>query len=654
MKPSRKPTLATLLLGLALTSSSIAQDTNYFQNFSVPETRYSRNGVLDTQLTADFSEVVIQHPDGNRRIVTRVYENMVPGPTLRVMPGDSLRVAFRNYLLPPPDYQVNDPQDANLSNLHTHGLHVYPGTVTNVVGGVTNILASDDVLVTVVPPGYTNINPEVVAHGPNFTNFLQYQVDVPIYHAPGTHWYHAHRHGSVGIQVQNGMAGALIVDEPTGQEIAPGLREQVMVIQQVKNFGEFEGGTGEIKGVNETLETINGLYQPTLFMHPGEVQRWRIVNAGSNVPGYNIFALVDSTGNSLPFTLVAYDGITLAAPVTMTSVFMAPGNRADIIVQMPKPQMLKSAVAGVHYYDPQSYNIVMNPTNFYGGVFGYSSRSKTYDSTNSIPTYAAPPVLDTNSTAQPKIAGTRHVWRQISKKTTTQNLSLGNDQAAAQETTTTYTVKYKVPNVQTPTVLGQVNSSGLMFNHQSVPETLPQPTAAYVQRIQDNEILKRRVLTFDVDFKRDPKWPGNTLLPQTGPNFLIDNQSWTPTSPVVPTIYVPFQSVEEWTIINNSDMSHPFHIHVNPFQVMEVGMWMGYKTDNPSDPTDASQSNWMIKKFDSATARWQDTLNLPPRGWVKIRSRFLNFEGTYVLHCHILNHEDQGMMWAVQVGEGSH
>lgn len=126
-------------------------------------------------------------------------------------------------------------------------------------------------------------------------------------------------------------------------------------------------------------------------------------------------------------------------------------------------------------------------------------------------------------------------------------------------------------------------------------------------------------------------------------------------------------AIEEWTIINNSDQTHPFHIHVNPFQVVEVGQLALDSSGAPvQSPTatpaadikdDGTPFTQVVGQYALTTqrwspelARWQDTMSLPPRDWVKIRSRFNDFQGTYVLHCHILNHEDQGMMLSVNVG----
>jgi suppressor of ftsI len=82
---------------------------------------------------------------------------------------------------------------------------------------------------------------------------------------------------------------------------------------------------------------------------------------------------------------------------------------------------------------------------------------------------------------------------------------------------------------------------------------------------------------------------------------------------------------EEWVIRNVSNERHPFHIHVNDFQVMSI-----------------NEKPYRARGL-------QDTVPLPVGGVVRIRMRFRNFLGAYVYHCHILAHEDGGMMGIVDV-----
>jgi FtsP/CotA-like multicopper oxidase with cupredoxin domain len=124
-------------------------------------------------------------------------------------------------------------------------------------------------------------------------------------------------------------------------------------------------------------------------------------------------------------------------------------------------------------------------------------------------------------------------------------------------------------------------------------------------------------------------------------------------------------TAEEWLLINNSRIFHPFHIHINPFLVTEVGQvthdgkqW-SIRTLTPEEPLGYVLNNWM------------DVIIIPPQGYVKIRfwlnvpnqvpaapgesgSDFVmkdnaNIFAAWVQHCHILRHEDRGMMMVVSV-----
>jgi FtsP/CotA-like multicopper oxidase with cupredoxin domain len=90
---------------------------------------------------------------------------------------------------------------------------------------------------------------------------------------------------------------------------------------------------------------------------------------------------------------------------------------------------------------------------------------------------------------------------------------------------------------------------------------------------------------------------------------------------------VKLGALEEWTIINNNNQQHPFHIHTNDFQVISIN-------DEP------------VEAFSHV-----DTVNLPADGKVVVRIPFLDFTGKFVYHCHILNHADMGMMATVEVTE---
>ena len=84
---------------------------------------------------------------------------------------------------------------------------------------------------------------------------------------------------------------------------------------------------------------------------------------------------------------------------------------------------------------------------------------------------------------------------------------------------------------------------------------------------------------------------------------------------------------------------HPFHIHVNRFQVQEMG-------------SELSTSKYPVLEavldFDSTT--WRDTCIVPPNGRTRIWVQYKNYTGKTVLHCHFLAHEDTGMMSTLFIG----
>lgn len=86
-------------------------------------------------------------------------------------------------------------------------------------------------------------------------------------------------------------------------------------------------------------------------------------------------------------------------------------------------------------------------------------------------------------------------------------------------------------------------------------------------------------------------------------------------------------TVEEWTIRNPTTMDHPFHLHVWPMQLIEED---GKGVEGPT---------------------WRDVINVPAGGWIRVLVDFTRHPGRSVYHCHILDHEDAGMMAVVAAGQ---
>ncbi|TIX69346.1 MAG: hypothetical protein E5V30_17810 [Mesorhizobium sp.] len=104
---------------------------------------------------------------------------------------------------------------------------------------------------------------------------------------------------------------------------------------------------------------------------------------------------------------------------------------------------------------------------------------------------------------------------------------------------------------------------------------------------------------------------------------------------------LPLGGVEEWRL-KSFFVGHPFHIHVNPFQIVEI-------LENGRDVSGFEPDN--TSSYARLKGVWKDTLFISGanRTFV-LRTRYQRYIGDFVLHCHILDHEDQGMMQNVRIG----
>ena len=385
--------------------------------------------------------------------------------------------------------------------------------------------------------------------------------------APGTHWYHAHKHGSTSLHMLNGMSGAFIIESTDtggydqvirkfyswGDSYGP--HEKVIVLQEYDSVVNAErvGPNG-----NEQM-LVNGQATPTITMAPGEVQLWRIVNAtaGDNfIP--NLQAL--QSANGFAFRQTAQDGVQFSPNnygsqpylngVVPGGMNLSGGNRADLLVQAPtKP-----------------------------GVY-------TVTNTENSPATTIFFVSVTGSQVTPP-----------------NGAFPGQSQWAIM-----------------PKYLQDLPAPG--------PNDIPNPGSP---------------VRFQQWAKTDPV---NGL-----PHLMINNKQFEETGPIIDQC-MPSNGLQDWVLENDtSGPAHPFHIHVNPFQIVEI--------DTPSLNADKTAATYN-KYTPSSDYIWQDVIAIPVGvtttdgtlypGKVVIRQRYPDFTGTFVLHCHILPHEDRGMMQLVRI-----
>ncbi len=456
-----------------------------------PELR-SVNKQLRAQIYMSYNKVEL--PSGTALL--RNFNNSLPGPTLRIDPGDTLELAFENRMpentLDQPT-EVNIPNHFNTTNMHYHGFHVSPK------GNSDNV--------------YLNIEPD---------QKFNYVVQIPDDHPAGSYWYHPHRHGSVSAQVASGAAGMAVItgaldDVPEIKEAV----ERVLVIQApipgVDGILDAEDPIWPLDAERHFL--VNGEYKPRIYIREGEVQRWRILHAGDaqffpfKIDGLEIYE-------------IGRDGNPLPKAKRRDEIYLAPGNRVDILV--------KGVKAGAY--------LLARP---------FFDQGKA----------SLPPVHLANIFVIPK------------------------DDA----------------RVPAGTPFGRAIPQGDL------------PKNRILTDITDDEITGHRKIVLGVE---DVKGFFHDTL------FTINGE---PFDPRRDDVVSKVGAVEEWTLINTTPFPHPIHIHVNPFQVMSVN-----GVPDPDKP-------------------WMDTIGVPAAGSVTFRTRFLDFSGRYVMHCHILPHEDTGMMINVNI-----
>jgi FtsP/CotA-like multicopper oxidase with cupredoxin domain len=381
--------------------------------------------------------------------------------------------------------------------------------------------------------------------------------------SPGTHWYHAHKHGSTALHILNGLAGAFIIEGDYDarikgfyqDKVKRPLVENIFVFQNIDSSQDLKRQNPGPNKTGSSQQLINGKNNPTISMQAGEVQWWRIVNATVGGNHGTIAATVFKTLTDAGFELLqtAQDGVQFrwenfqSQPFLTNKVpgglVLAAGNRADLLVKAP----------------PAAKQVIVNGQPGPGGPI--------------------------------------------------------------------FTVSVTGADLKMPMITQE--SDYPIFPEFLYDLKAPLPTPP-------------RTVKFGWDAGRvgPARNPGAPAI-GSPPHFTIDGKQFEQNGPMIDQC-VTLDALEDWLIENHTTVPHPFHIHVNPFQVITI------TSTNGTPPYSPGKNNI-----------WQDTINLPPGkanadgsitpGSVLIRHQFVDFTGTYVLHCHILGHEDRGMMQLVRV-----
>jgi FtsP/CotA-like multicopper oxidase with cupredoxin domain len=461
--------------------------------------------------------------------------------------------------------------------------------------------------------------------------------------APGTMWYHAHKHGSTAIDVSNGMVGAFIIEDNSPQgydgfikafyKAHPNNRGTKGVASPLWPIKQTTMVVNQVAGVPKLLTatpggpkpfSINGYQQPKVSMYPGEVQMWRIVN-GSTISGFYLPALPAG----FTWRQTAQDGVQFDTnnynKRAQRPVFVATGNRIDLLVQAP----------------------ITPKTGLY-------------------------PVLVTQGVSQ---SGAEKVE---TPTTTLMTIELTGSGPAMN------------PNPATPAT--------------GFPPAMP-PRPKFLDDIAATN-APERALTFNTSAQATGHSQHKIAI-DSGPLSKFEEG---PPLTINKLGTIEEWKISNTTngVALNDPIDHPFHIHINPFQVVEVfdpnqpmqdaqgrtifkngaatplyvftGTCVPNQNGNgpnPVAPCNTSTGQCLLdggnpaswhpcgavpSVYNRGTNIWWDVFPIPAGlqatgtsgpviipGYFKMRSRFVDYRGAYVLHCHILAHEDRGMMLEVDL-----
>jgi len=223
---------------------------------------------------------------GNRQTKTLGYNGSYLGPVIRMRKGEKVHI------------QVNNQLDFS-TTLHWHGL---------VVDG-----EQDGGPHQGIQPGES--------WNPSFT------VDQDA----ATLWFHPHLMGETANQVYYGLAGLIYIDDENSEKLnlpkEYGIDDIPLIVQDrsFRRDGSFDYRTSMMGVVPGDTMMINGTVNPYLNVNKGNI-RFRILNA-SNSQNFE-FSLSDGSN----FQQIASDGGFLKSPLARESIFLAPGERVEVVV----------------------------------------------------------------------------------------------------------------------------------------------------------------------------------------------------------------------------------------------------------------------------------------------------------------------------------
>ncbi|WMP19439.1 multicopper oxidase domain-containing protein [Thiothrix lacustris] len=501
----------------------------------------------------------------------RTFNGAFPSHTLVARPGDSLKIHLVNNL------PALSEEDLDHGDLDLNIPHGFNNTNLHVHGlNVSPEGNQDNVLLDIVPSEWTPEKIKGLAE--EVLTEFHYDIKLPADHPSGTFWYHPHKHGSSMPQLASGMAGFIVI----------------------------EGGEGDLADLPELKDakTIDLSFCELIIGANGEVPYLDPIN-NKRYPLNALFefqAMIQYTVNGLAIN-EGEDSATCTGS---------------------KPPFLKMRPGEVQRW---RFAMMSHLQTCRFALEGHDIHVAAWDGLTDV-------ALETYNDRDGLILGPGNRVDILVQASTTPG---------------TYPFKMLVeqfgefPLFITPGFCGgQPRPDMTAFNvvvegepvSMSLPTTL-NPPQKRLPDIKPEEITRRRTINFEILGDVVFDWSTFKFIEDTR-QYFISNLKFN-TNRINETVLLG--SVEEWEIVNlhaehNSSLhiNHPFHLHVNWLQVMEI---------HHADGT--------VEYPNNGRGRWMDNIDVPFRGKVVVRIRFEKFPGVTVFHCHVLAHEDEGMMYLVEV-----
>jgi blue copper oxidase len=395
-----------------------------------------------------------------------------------------------------------------------------------------------------------------------------YRYAYPVANRGGTYWYHTHGHGNTARQVYMGLAGLFIVEDEDERRVNATLgvkfgETDLPLVVQDKGFdgeGNLVYDPDEMsRSMGYTGNTILVNMTPTPCLEVGtRLYRLRLLN-GSNARLYRLALEKVSGGELLPYRLMATDGSLLNRPRPAREVFLSPGERTDLLLDLRGFDVGEELALKNLAFDP------MHREHGMGESMCHMAHASHEEMVHADEMAADTPRLGDGEEF--------YVLRMV--------------------------VKDRVAHVG------------------SVPQTFS------VAPVADTRGAAVRPVTL------------SATTDQGQTRWLINGLSYEPDEyPIV----VQRGASEVWEIRNDErSMPHPMHLHGFRCRVLE-------RKNSPGQVAGTAVDD---KGRTVTDLGWKDTVLIWPGETVRIAIQFShNFEEEqlYLFHCHILEHEDAGMM----------